>query len=145
MESGDLPDESFSASSAYFLNYASKARLNGNSAWFPTSGDEEPYLEITLDEPRRITGIAMQGASTLFSGQMYVTSYELQYKDSTRQSEFTTYKDRRGNSEIEGCADASTPARHDFRSRFTADVVRIRPLDWHTSIAVRAELYVDDC
>lgn len=123
-------DKSFSASSTYLFNYASNARLNSGSAWMPSSNSKDQYLEITLDEPRKITGVALQGTSSFFSGEMYVKSYEMDYKDSTRQSEFTTYKDRRGNSEIEGCSDGSTPERHEFRSHFTADVVRIRPLDW---------------
>lgn len=145
MESGVLSDEAFSASSYYFVNYPSSARLNDGSAWIPRSSDEKPYLEITLDEPRKITGVAMQGQSSFFSGAMYVKSYEMDYKDSTRESEFSTYKDGRGNSEIEGCSDGSTPVRHDFRSHVIADVIRIRPVEWQRSAAIRAELYVDEC
>lgn len=59
----DLPDSCFSASSN--TCHASKARILGSEAWYPSTGDTSPYLQITLPTPHYISEIQIQGTDAI--------------------------------------------------------------------------------
>lgn len=77
MESGRIPDESITASSAKSDNHASSfARIDNDNAWCSAPQDESPYLEILLDEQKLITAITTQGSPSDLS---WARKYEVKY------------------------------------------------------------------
>lgn len=46
MESGEILDSDISASTTYFLNYASNARLNNDKFWMPSANDNQQFLQV---------------------------------------------------------------------------------------------------
>ena len=59
---------------------ASKARLNGLSAWVPSGTDTQPWLQVDLTRVVEITKVSTQG---FFVGGVarYITSYILLFGD----------------------------------------------------------------
>lgn len=89
MESGRIPDENLWASSAMNSDsYPSYARLNNNKAW--VADDEEPWLQVKLNQKRYITAIATQG----FRGS-FVRLYYLSYGMNTKNWTVYTVQGRR--------------------------------------------------
>ena len=77
MESGRIPDESITASSANSDDHApSFARIDNDNAWCSAPEDGSPYIEILLDEQKLITAITTQGSS---SDSSWVRKYEVKY------------------------------------------------------------------
>ena len=77
MESGRIPDESITASSAKSDSHASSfARIDDGNAWCSAPEDESPYIEILLDEEKLITAITTQGSSSDWS---WARKYEVKY------------------------------------------------------------------
>ena len=59
----------------------------GRNAWCSTTEDENPYIEITLDEEKAITEIVTQGSS---SDLIWSTKYEIEYSE---RGKWTSYKE----------------------------------------------------
>ena len=65
MESGRIPDENITASSAKSDNHApSFARIDDFNAWCSAPEDKSPYIQILLGEQKLITAITTQGSSS---------------------------------------------------------------------------------
>lgn len=82
-----IPDHRFSASSSRSGNDPSKARLDGASAWVPsTSNDNSDYLEIDLGSVYFVCGVATQGNS---GANEWTTQYKI--KTSLNNRNWTVY------------------------------------------------------
>jgi len=130
------------SSSSYLFSYASKARLNGPSSWVSATNSQDEWLQVNLDKPQEIDGIAIQGTEgTWFSGDKYLTSYQIYYQNTSEDEEMILWTDRYGNDKIAGATDGSEVARHNFQRHIMADIIRIVPITWESGISLRMELY----
>ena len=94
--SGRIPDDSFSATSAYAPRYAAKyGRLNGRGAWEPrTNTDPDDYLQIDLLYEYVICAVATQGSPpTQSRAQEWTTEYKLRLSFSG--TTFFAYKEKK--------------------------------------------------
>ncbi|XP_075969965.1 hemolectin isoform X2 [Anticarsia gemmatalis] len=137
-----LPVPAFTASSSASDLYKPQfARLDQRptdvtaGSWNPGTKDQNQYIQVTLESPRPIFGVVMQG-SPLFS--QYVTSYELLYGNDEKN--LTPIKENGKPKVFTGPKDGSTPKKQMLDRPVEAKVVRIRPLTWHEEIAVRFDL-----
>jgi discoidin domain receptor family protein 2 len=88
MQSGEIPDESLSASSSFDVNTVgpkySRIRTETNGgAWCPKSqihANSYEYLEINLNNLTVITSVETQGRFGNGLGQEYAEYYILEYK-----------------------------------------------------------------
>jgi len=82
-----IPDHRFSASSSRIANEPSKARLDGDSAWVPsTNNNNDDYLEIDLGSVYFVCGVATQGNS---GSSEWTTLYKI--KTSLNNRNWTVY------------------------------------------------------
>lgn len=94
------------------------------------------YLEIGFEKPVPIYGIMMQG-SPIFD--QYVTSFKILHSHDGRA--FSYLIDETSKPQIfNGPIDSRMPVKSMFKIPIEAKVIRIYPLTWHGSIAIRAEL-----
>ena len=87
MNSGDLTDVSFAASSFNVLHEPRAARLNrviGGGAWCAKRNTPGEYLEIDLGQKSYVTGISTQGKHGQDS--KWVTEYELNHRPDTKSA-----------------------------------------------------------
>ena len=86
-----IPDSSISASSEYDNRYvASKARLNGESAWAPRRIDNpNDYLQIDLQYEYVICAVATQGYA---KGNEWTTKYKIKLSLNS-SSTWVTYQE----------------------------------------------------
>lgn len=95
MESGDIPDESITASSQLDSNHAPFfGRLHGSKAWCSAAGDDDPYIEIELHEEHSINALSTQGSST---DGVWSSKYRIEYYTGGK---WTQYKKVRSVFEI---------------------------------------------
>lgn len=64
---------------------ASFARQDGKNAWCSASNDSSPFLEIELNEDKKITGIVTQGSPNL---SRWVTQFRVKYY---KEGKWNTY------------------------------------------------------
>ena len=84
-----VPDDKMTASSVILAYNPYEGRLNGNSAWCPsTSSNLDDYLQIDMESLRSVCAVATQGKS---SGS-YVSSYKLSF--STDGVTWNTYQEQ---------------------------------------------------
>ena len=84
-----MPDSSFSASSSSAGNEASKAQLNANGAWSPsTDCKANDYLQIDLQHEYFICAVATQGKPNTLH---WTTKYKLLL--SLNNTDWITYKE----------------------------------------------------
>ena len=77
MKNRGIPDESITASSQLDSNHdAFFGRLHGSKAWCSAKDDEDPYIEIKLDEEHSITALSTQGSST---DGVWSSKYRIEY------------------------------------------------------------------
>lgn len=94
------------------------------------------YLEIGFEKPTPIYGVIMQG-SPIFD--QYITSFKILHSHEGRA--FSYLVDETSKPQIfNGPIDSRVPVKSMFKIPIEAKVVRIYPLTWHGSIAIRAEL-----
>ena len=56
-----IKDYQLTASSSQGGNIPSKGRLHKTSYWQPSASDSNPYIQLTLTEKMKISGISTQG------------------------------------------------------------------------------------
>lgn len=94
------------------------------------------YLQITFNKPTPLYGIIVRG-HPLFD--QYVTSFKILH--SSDGLAFHYLIDETKHPQVfSGCIDPRTPVRTLFKIPIESKVIRIYPLTWHDSIAIRAEL-----
>ncbi|XP_071495403.1 lactadherin-like [Diadema antillarum] len=89
LQSGVLPDSSLTASSCSTNSAcANKARLNGTSAWKPSTSSSSEWLQVNLLSTYLVSGIITQGRG---GSKKFVTSYAISF--STDGSTWNQYTD----------------------------------------------------
>lgn len=105
-------------------------------SWSPEVNDQMQYLQVGFEKPVPIYGIIMQG-SPIFD--QYVTSFKILHSLEGRAFHYLV--DETAKPQIfSGPIDSRTPVKSMFKIPIEAKVIRIYPLTWHGSIAIRAEL-----
>ncbi|XP_068695180.1 sushi, von Willebrand factor type A, EGF and pentraxin domain-containing protein 1-like isoform X3 [Montipora foliosa] len=99
MQNKGIPNESIKSSSRLDLDHrAFYGRLHGPKAWCSADGDENPYIEIELDEEKAITAISTQGGST--SDIIWSRKFKIEYD---KGGKWTHYKEELpGNGNVNG-------------------------------------------
>ncbi|XP_078696106.1 putative carboxypeptidase X1 [Branchiostoma floridae x Branchiostoma belcheri] len=149
MESGDIPDDSITASSFWSVGREPyRARLNGVAgagAWaarFNTIGE---WLQVDLGEMMNVTGTIIQGRYHNYD--QWVTSYKLQY--SVDGLSWITCASSDGYEKVfPGNTDRNTPVTNLLDSPIAARYVRFLPQSWHDHMSMRVEVLgcsVDGC
>ncbi|XP_028655575.1 coagulation factor V [Erpetoichthys calabaricus] len=147
MENEDIDNRKITASS-YASHWMlgkwvpSLARLNKEgsiNAWQAKDSDSFQWLQIELNEKKKITGIIIQGAKSM-GKEMYVQSYAVMYSDNSNT--WTVYKEDPSSSEriFTGNTNASAHSKNYIYPPVFARFIRIIPKTWHKSIAMRVEL-----
>uniref|UniRef100_H2ZPV6 F5/8 type C domain-containing protein n=1 Tax=Ciona savignyi TaxID=51511 RepID=H2ZPV6_CIOSA len=147
IESGEIFDSSFSASSHYPSYPAARARINDGYGWRPNYDDLEQYLEIDLGDDITLTSIATQGYYYFFTSN-YVTKFMVEYENS-RTKGFVMYQDLNGEDKIfKANDDGNEIVTNQFSNQpFVVRRLRILPTEWYNNINLKVELYrpcVDD-
>lgn len=105
--------------------------------WSPMQNDLNQYLEIEFPQPIPIYGVIVRGSPML---SQYVTSYKVLYSYDDGVF-FHVIEDESRNPQIfKGSVDQNTPVKNIFTTPAEAKFVRIYPLSFHGSIALRAEI-----
>lgn len=138
-----IPDSSFNASSylgtsfkPHFSRLNAKATAESSGSWSPEINDQMQYLQIAFDKPLPMYGVIMRG-NPIFD--QYVTSFKILH--SAEGVAFHYLVDETTHPQIfTGPIDSRTPVKSLFKVPIEAKVIRIYPLTWHGSIAIRAEL-----
>lgn len=94
-------------------------------------------MEIAFEKPVPIYGVILQG-SPIFD--QYVTSFKILYNQGDGQTFYHLVDETRNPEIFNGPVDSRTPVKSMFKIPIEAKVVRIYPLTWHGSIAIRVEL-----
>ena len=138
-----LPDTALSASS--FLGQAFKpqfARLNAKAndissgAWVSKSNSQNEFLQINYPQPTALFGIIVQGHPSF---SQFVTSFKILH--SFDGQVFHPLLDETKKQQIfGGSIDPRTMVKSLFKVPIEARVVRIAPITWSSSIAMRVEL-----
>ncbi|XP_066020362.1 retinoschisin-like [Pocillopora verrucosa] len=147
MESGAIFDSQITASSVYNDNLAaSNARLHfkgsenplRRAGWVAGVKNTNQWLQVDLQQTTRVMGIATQGRHDF---DQWVTKYKLQYGDDGQT--FRVYK-RNGDisdTVFPGNEDKATVVYHDLNPLIYVRYVRVIPMEWKGTIAMRIELY----
>ncbi|XP_076119380.1 coagulation factor V [Alosa pseudoharengus] len=147
MKSGDIGDQQIKASSAASNWYAGTweawlARLDRQgtvNAWQAKYNDMQQWLQIELNDVKKITGIITQGAKSLGT-QMFVSAFILEYsKDGVRWTKYTSDSDYEV-SEFDGNNDNNDHKKNYIYPPIFAKFIRIVPRRWKNSITMRVEL-----
>lgn len=105
--------------------------------WSPLTNDLNQFLQIEFPHPVPIYGIIVRGSPIL---SQYVTSFKVlfSYDDGVF---FHVIDDGYGNPQIfSGSVDSNKAVKNVFYKPVEAKFVRIYPLSWEQSIALRVEL-----
>uniref|UniRef100_A0A1I8MML0 Hemocytin n=2 Tax=Musca domestica TaxID=7370 RepID=A0A1I8MML0_MUSDO len=137
-----LPDSVFKANSSLGPKYAPEmARLSDSptdksGAWSPMINDQNQYLEIVLPHPEPLYGVIMAGSPDFDN---YVTLFKIFYSHDGEA--YHALNDETDKPQLfNGPQNARTPAKTLFKIPIEAKSVKIYPLKWHNSIAMRVEL-----
>ncbi|KAL2081363.1 hypothetical protein ACEWY4_023216 [Coilia grayii] len=147
MKSGDIRDQKITASSTASNWYVGTweawlARLDKQgtvNAWQAKHNDMNQWLQVELQDVKKITGIITQGAKSLGT-KMYVTAYHLEYsKDGIMWTKYTDDPDIEVK-EFEGNRDNNDHKRNYIYPPIFAKFIRIVPRNWEKAIIIRLEL-----
>ncbi|XP_050388408.1 lactadherin [Patella vulgata] len=139
-----ITDVQFTASTSYdFSTVANQARLNNVAngrmvgAWIPRFKDDQQWIQIDLLHPKNITGIVTQGRP---GHNQWVKSYIV--RTSLDGVNFIPITDFGKTTPLifAGNIDHETPKTQIFGQKISARFVRVYPVTFETSIALRLEL-----
>lgn len=138
-----LPDPALFASSELGPAFQAKnSRLNSkpidgsSGSWSPSSNDQMQYLQIEFPKALPIYGIIIRGSPLL---DQYVTSFKVLHSFDGMAFHYVVNKD--GNPQIfSGSYDSRTPVKSMFKTPIETKFIRVYPVTWHESIAVRLEV-----
>ncbi|XP_076011480.1 coagulation factor V isoform X1 [Genypterus blacodes] len=147
IESRLIADEHMTASSIATSWYSgpwkpSLARLNKQgsvNAWQALNNDMNQWLQVTLPQVKKITGIITQGAKSMGS-EMYVISYALQYSDDGTQWKQYTDDEEYMSKTFKGNMDNNDHVKNYIYPPIFSRFIRIIPITWRGSITMRIEL-----
>ncbi|KAF7251115.1 Coagulation factor V [Varanus komodoensis] len=147
METGAITNEQITASSfkrTWWSSWKpSLARLNlrgQTNAWQAKSNNQHQWLQIDLLQPKKITGIATQGAKSMTT-EMFVKTFSILYSDDG--SEWKSYMDDSKSSEKVFTANINShgQVKNYFKPPIVSGFIRVIPKTWNQSIALRVELF----
>lgn len=105
--------------------------------WSPLQNDLNQYLQIEFPQPIPIYGVVVRGSPIL---SQYVTSYKVLYSYNDGVF-YHVIEDEHGNPQIfSGSIDSNKAVKSIFKTPVEAKYVRIYPLSWEGSIALRLEI-----
>ncbi|XP_073259033.1 uncharacterized protein [Porites lutea] len=145
MENNAISDGQISASSQVDEDHAANqarlhAKISGSKGggWSALKNDPNQWLQVDLGTYTRVTHVATQGRNS-FSG--WVTKYLLQYSDDGFI--FRSYEEAANASAMifVGNKDSDTVVYNILKPPITARFIRILPLEWHSQISLRIEIY----
>ncbi|XP_071478100.1 lactadherin-like [Diadema antillarum] len=138
MEDGRIPDDRLSASSCYYKDCATLARLNQPAgAWTPGYRDKSPWVQADLGTDYLIEGVITQGGG---DDEEWVVRFRIQYKRDGASS-FEDVVGMNGYSKLfTGNTDANTEVTNLLPTSVVARYVRILPNLWRSGCSLRFEL-----
>lgn len=147
MQNGNIRDYQITASSVASNWYSSLwqpwlARLDKQgsiNAWQAKSNDMQPWLQIELNDVKKITGIVTQGAKSMKT-EMFVTTYVLEYSDDGKK--WIKYSDNE-DYEIKifmGNSDNNSHVKNYIYPPIFSRFIRIYPKKWQNAATMRIEL-----
>ncbi|XP_019643162.1 PREDICTED: ryncolin-1-like [Branchiostoma belcheri] len=137
MESGNILDDSITASSVHEHCPIPHSRLNSVISWCALANDVNEWLQIDLGLAI-VSGVITQGRGDL---NQWVTSYKLQFSTGGASGNWTTYQESDGVDKVfPGNVDNTTPVRHLLQSPVTTRYVRLVLVTWHGHISMRVEV-----
>lgn len=147
MEDGRIKDADITASSQWYETtgpqYARLNREEGDGAWCP-KGQPEPsdnqYLQVDLGRLTFLTVVGTQGRYARSSGNEFARAYRLNY--SRDGLVWKSWKNRRGNTVMEGNKNAYTSVINDLHPPIITRYIRLIPVTGlSTTVCMRVELY----
>ncbi|XP_019647075.1 PREDICTED: uncharacterized protein LOC109487516 [Branchiostoma belcheri] len=143
METGDIPQDSITASSTwrpetapYYARYSSSHYSFDSHAWCAAFNDRIQWIQVDLGKPMTVAGVIVQGQQGF---PHWVSSFKLLY--SLDQKDWMYYQDETGNDKLfSGNFDSTTGVRHDLKRQPQARYVRINPHTWHYHVCMRLEV-----
>lgn len=138
-----LPDSAFSASSILsdsfkpeFSRLDSKPGDKNGGSWSPRTNDLNQFLQVTFPQAVPVHGIIIRG-NPMFD--QYVTSFKMLH--SYDSNTYHVYENSKNRPNIfSGSVDSRTPVKSIFDVPIEAKIIRIYPISWHGSIALRIEV-----
>ncbi|XP_039287314.1 discoidin domain-containing receptor 2 [Nilaparvata lugens] len=149
MESGRIPDEDISASSAFDSGNVGPrhARVRteiGGGAWCPklqVTTEPKEWLEVDLHSVRVITAVETQGRFGNGQGQEYAEAYLLEYWR-PRLGKWVRYRNNKGEEVMMGNSNTYLEAKRELDPPMWASKVRFFPYSFHMrTVCMRVELY----
>ncbi|KAM4663036.1 coagulation factor VIII isoform 2-T2 [Discoglossus pictus] len=145
LEKGDLPPQSFSASSHLYSVFSSwlpsLARLNLQgrvNAWRPQVDASSEWIQLDLGHRMKVTGLMIQGARSAFT-HMFITHFSLSLSHDGHLWEPVRGPD--GQTQIfQGSQDTDTPIWVSLEPPFMTRFLRLHPESWKGGIALRMEV-----
>ncbi|XP_069562025.1 discoidin domain-containing receptor 2 isoform X1 [Brachyistius frenatus] len=147
MEDGRIKDNDITASSQWYETtgprYARLNREEGDGAWCP-EGQLEPsdsqYLQVDLSRLTFLTVVGTQGRYARNSGNEFARAYRVNY--SRDGLLWKSWKNRLGNTVIEGNKNAYTSVINDLHPPIITRYIRLIPVTkLSTTVCMRVELY----
>ncbi|XP_078615010.1 uncharacterized protein LOC144884054 [Branchiostoma floridae x Branchiostoma japonicum] len=143
METGDIPQDSITASSTwrpetapYYARYSSSHYTFDSHAWCASFNDRIQWIQVDLGKPMTVAGVIVQGQQGF---PHWVSSFKLLY--SLDQKDWMYYQDETGNDKVfSGNFDSTTGVRHDLKRQPQARYVRLNPHTWHYHVCLRFEV-----
>ncbi|XP_069674564.1 lactadherin-like isoform X2 [Periplaneta americana] len=113
--------------------------IHTHRGWCSRHTNQHQWLQFDLGPATQVTGILTKGRADTKRRQ-WVTSYTVSYSNDSVV--WFVYKDgnQLGPKVFAGNMDKSTERHHYLNHPFTARYVRINPITWHHTIALRAGL-----
>ncbi|ALC44456.1 Hml, partial [Drosophila busckii] len=136
-----LPDMIFNASSQLAPEHApQKARLRkqNDGCWMPQINDQMQYLELNFGHPEPIYGVVMAGSPDFNN---YVTLFKILHSHDGIAYHYLVDETEKPQM-FNGPLDSRAPVQTLFKIPIEASSLRIYPLKWHGSIAMRVELLI---
>ncbi|SPP76371.1 hemocytin [Drosophila guanche] len=137
-----VPDSIFNASSQLAPEYGpTKARLtkqHPRGSWSPNINDQMQYLELNFGRPEPFYGVVMAGSPDFDN---YVTLFKILHSHDGIAYHYLVDETEKPQM-FNGPLDSRAPVQTLFKIPIEASSLRIYPLKWHGSIAMRVELLV---
>ncbi|KAK7922408.1 hypothetical protein WMY93_009310 [Mugilogobius chulae] len=146
LQSRQIPDSSFNASSVYSSLLRSwspfLARLHqegGANAWRPKNNNPHEWLQVDLGKVRRIAGVVTQGARSVLT-QMMVTEFSVTVSQDGHSWSSVLEENSQKEKIFTGNTDPEEEALTVFDYPLFGRYLRIHPLGWINDIALRLEV-----
>ncbi|ROL43606.1 EGF-like repeat and discoidin I-like domain-containing protein 3 [Anabarilius grahami] len=123
----------------WYPHYARLDKQGKTNAWAAANNSRSEWLQLDLENPKRITGIITQGAKD-FGVVQFVSAFKLAYSDDGQTWSIVKDQIRRTDKIFQGNSDNNTYKKNLFEPPFFARFVRFLPWEWHERITVRMEL-----